>query len=82
MKFNKETKQELIELLEKKNIGLEGNILKIIDSSDDPDFTKYLENCKDRQYSPPSPPSTPSKYVSALAIISSLRSYLTLLVEE
>jgi hypothetical protein len=48
MKFNKETKQELIELLEKKNIGLEGNILKIIDSSDDPDFTKYLENCKDK----------------------------------
>jgi Fe2+ transport system protein B len=48
MKFNKETKQELIELLEKKNIGLEGNILKIIDSSDDPDFTKYVENCKEK----------------------------------
>ena len=48
MKFNKDTKQELIELLEKKNIGLEGNILKIIDSSDDPDFTKYVENCKEK----------------------------------
>lgn len=48
MKFNKETKEELINLLEKKNIGLEGNILKIIDSSDDPNFTKYVEDCKER----------------------------------
>lgn len=48
MKFNKETKEELIDLLEKKNIGLEGNILKIIDASDDPDFAKYVEDCKER----------------------------------
>lgn len=48
MKFNKETKEELINLLEKKNIGLEGNILKIIDASDDPDFAKYVEDCKER----------------------------------
>jgi ABC-type anion transport system duplicated permease subunit len=48
MKFNKETKEELKNLLEKKNIGLEGNILKIIDASDDPDFAKYVEDCKER----------------------------------
>jgi hypothetical protein len=48
MKFNKEIKNELIELLEKKNIGLEGNILKIIDTSDDPNFAKYVEDCKEK----------------------------------
>jgi hypothetical protein len=48
MKFNKETKKELIELLEKKNIGLEGNILKVIDTSDDPEFIKYVEDCKEK----------------------------------
>jgi hypothetical protein len=48
MKFNKETKEELIDLLEKKNIGLEGNILKVIDTSDDPNFAKYVENCKEK----------------------------------
>ncbi len=48
MKFNKETKNELIELLEKKNIGLEGNILKVIDTSDDPNFAKYVEDCKEK----------------------------------
>ena len=48
MKFNKEIKNELIELLEKKNIGLEGNILKVIDTSDDPNFAKYVEDCKEK----------------------------------
>jgi hypothetical protein len=48
MKFNKEIKNELIELLEKKNIGLEGNILKVIDTSDDPEFIKYVEDCKEK----------------------------------
>jgi hypothetical protein len=48
MKFNKEIKNELIELLEKKNIGLEGNILKVIETSDDPNFAKYVEDCKEK----------------------------------
>jgi len=46
MELCKQTKQDLIDLLEKKNIGLEGNILKLIDVSDDPEFEKYVEDCK------------------------------------
>jgi hypothetical protein len=42
MKLTKEVKDQLLEL-QKRNIFLEGNILKTIDSSDDPEFAKYLE---------------------------------------
>ena len=49
IKLSKDTKQELIELFKSKNIGLEGNIIKLIEG-DDPDFADYLKTCieKDR----------------------------------
>jgi len=46
MKFCEQTKNDLIELLQNKKIGLEGNILKIIDTTDDPEWEKYIEECK------------------------------------
>jgi len=51
IKIDKNTKSQLIELQKSKNISLEGNILKIIDSSDDPEFEKYVKNSieKDRE---------------------------------
>jgi hypothetical protein len=49
--IDKNTKSQLIELQKTKNISLEGNILKIIDSSDDPEFEKYISDSigKDRE---------------------------------
>ena len=47
IKLSKETKKELIELLNSKNIGLEGNIIKLIDG-DDPDFSGYLKTCAEK----------------------------------
>lgn len=51
IKIDKNTKSQLIEIQKTKNISLEGNILKIIDSSDDPEFEKYIKNSieKDRE---------------------------------
>jgi len=46
MKFCQQTKDDLIELLQNKKVGLEGNILKLVDPEDDPDFVKYIEECK------------------------------------
>jgi hypothetical protein len=43
--LDKQTKDQLIELYYTKNIILEGNILKLIDSSDDEEFNNYLKNC-------------------------------------
>ena len=43
MKFTKETKAQLIDCAKAKGVYLEGNILKLIDSSDDDDFDKYLK---------------------------------------
>jgi hypothetical protein len=43
--LDKQTKDQLIELYYTKNIILEGNILKLIDSSDDEEFNTYLKNC-------------------------------------
>lgn len=50
VKIDKNTKSQLIELQRTKNISLEGNILKLIDSSEDPEFEKYVKNSieKDR----------------------------------
>lgn len=42
MKLNSETKVQLMNCANVKNIYLEGNILKIIDASDDSEFLKYL----------------------------------------
>ena len=39
------TKKDLIELYKSKNILLEGNIIKVIDSDDDEEFEHYLDTC-------------------------------------
>ena len=51
IKIDKNTRSQLIEIQKTKNISLEGNILKIIDSSDDPEFEKYISDSigKDRE---------------------------------
>ena len=51
IKIDKNTKSQLIELQRTKNISLEGNILKVIDSSDDPEFEIYVNDsiAKDRE---------------------------------
>jgi hypothetical protein len=48
IKLNKEVKESLIELLKNKNIAIEGNIVKLIDSEDDVDFGNYLKHCSDK----------------------------------
>lgn len=48
IQFDEKSKKSLIELLNKKNIALEGNIIRLIDSSDDDIFKKYLEECLNR----------------------------------
>ena len=49
--LSKDTKKELIELLQSKNIGLEGNIVKLIDPEDDEEFKTYLKQCVDKDIS-------------------------------
>lgn len=48
MKLCKDTKKDLIRIFETKGIGLEGNILKIIDTTEDPNFHNYIELCKNK----------------------------------
>jgi len=43
--LDKDTKDILIETLKTKNIGLEGNITKLIDAQDDDEFKQYLKTC-------------------------------------
>lgn len=43
--LNKDTKNILIETFKTKNIGLEGNITKLIDPQDDEEFKGYLNTC-------------------------------------
>jgi hypothetical protein len=45
IQLDETTRKALIELFKTKNIGLEGNITKLIDSSGDDNFKKYLEDC-------------------------------------
>lgn len=47
IKLNEETKALLLDLYKKKNIALEGTILKMIDSKDDPEFDHYLKQAID-----------------------------------
>lgn len=42
-KVDKETKEDLLELYKTRNIYLEGNILKLIDSDGDDEFEEYLQ---------------------------------------
>ena len=46
--LDKNTKKELIELFKTKNIGLEGNIVKLIDAEDDDEFKLYLKQCSEK----------------------------------
>jgi hypothetical protein len=46
--LDKNTKKQLIELFQSKNIGLEGNIVKLIDSQGDEEFAAYLKQCVDK----------------------------------
>jgi DNA-directed RNA polymerase specialized sigma subunit len=45
MVLDKNTKKQLIDLLKTKNIGLEGNVVKLIDPDGDEDFAAYLKQC-------------------------------------
>lgn len=46
--IDKNTKKELIEILQTKNIGLEGNIIKLIDPQGDEEFSEYLKQCVEK----------------------------------
>ena len=48
MKLNKEAERQILELYEQKNIALEGNILKVIQSDPGSEFSKYIQTCTDR----------------------------------
>ena len=48
MIIDKNTKKELIELFKTKNIGLEGNIVKLINSDGDEEFASYLKQCSEK----------------------------------
>lgn len=48
MIIDKNTKKELIELFKTKNIGLEGNIVKLIGSDGDEEFAAYLRQCGEK----------------------------------
>jgi len=46
IEFDDITKENLINLLKKKNIGLEGNIIRLVSTSnEDTEFKKYLDEC-------------------------------------
>jgi len=45
IKLDKQSKEQLISLLETKNIGLEGNILRLFDIGGDEEFEKYINKC-------------------------------------
>ena len=46
IKIDSNTKKTLIDLYQKKGIGLEGNITKLIDTENDEDFKNYLKDCE------------------------------------
>ncbi len=48
MKFNKETRKELIELWKTKKISLEGNILKILEDDGDIEFQNYIKEALEK----------------------------------
>ena len=48
IKFSTNTKKQLIDLYKAKNIGLEGNLLKIVDSEEDFEFSQYIKTCIDK----------------------------------
>ena len=48
IKFSANTKKQLLDLYKAKNIGLEGNLLKIVDSEEDSEFSQYIKTCIDK----------------------------------
>jgi len=46
IKIESFTKKSLIDLYKEKNVSLEGNITKLIDSEDDEEFKDYLKDCE------------------------------------
>ena len=48
MVLDKNTKKQLMDLFQSKNIGLEGNIVKLIDSDGDEEFAAYLKQCSEK----------------------------------
>jgi len=46
--FNKQSKQQLINLCKTRNICLEGNIIRVIDYSGDTEFEQYIKTCLDK----------------------------------
>ena len=46
IKIESFTKKSLIDLYKEKNVGLEGNITKLIDFEDDEEFKNYLKECE------------------------------------
>jgi len=48
IKLDKNTKNQLIDLYKTKKIGLEGNILKLIDADGDEEFASYVKESIDR----------------------------------
>ena len=47
IKLGKNSENDLIKLFESKNIGLEGNIIRLLESDSDP-FQDYLKKCADK----------------------------------
>lgn len=48
IKLNKDAEKQLLELYEQKNIALEGNILKVLQSDPGSEFSKYTQSCIER----------------------------------
>lgn len=46
--FNKQGKQQLINLFKTRNICLEGNIIRVIDYSGDTEFEQYVKTCLEK----------------------------------
>jgi len=51
IKFDKKTKVQLLELWNSKKIGLEGNLLKIIDAEEDEEFRRYIDESTEKDKS-------------------------------
>jgi hypothetical protein len=48
IQLTQDTKQKLIELYQRRGIGLEGNIIKLIDPGSDTEFAAYLTACGEK----------------------------------
>lgn len=48
IKLDKKTKEQLLELWKSKKIGMEGNLLKLIDTEGDEEFEKYISDATEK----------------------------------